>query len=348
MKRTLALLFLGWAVMTLPHPACAQSLDLSGGGPVDVTARGGFEWRENEQIVIASDEARAVRDNVTVLADRLVARYRKKAPDPNAPPSAPKPANAPANPNAIPGTGDDNGGNEVYRLEAHGHVRILTETDEAVGDDAVYDIDQAVLVMTGKNLKLTTPQQVMTARDTMEYWSQKHMAVGRGNAVVVTTDGRRLSGDVLVAFTTDDQAQTAPGQTPPGQTPPGQTTAPKPVPVKAAPGEPAKADPMNSSGKLQRIEAYGNVEVRTAVDTVRGDRGLYIADTDIARVVGHVKITHYSQQTNGAAADINMKTGIARVNSAPGARVNGLIVPNDPLDPSHSKPGAPAGKPKAP
>ncbi len=36
----------------------------------------------------------------------------------------------------------------------------FTPTDEAVGDKAVYDIDQAVLVMTGKDLKLTTPQDV--------------------------------------------------------------------------------------------------------------------------------------------------------------------------------------------
>jgi lipopolysaccharide export system protein LptA len=231
---------------------------------------------------------------------------------------------------------DDNGGNEVYRLEAHGHVRILTETDEAVGDDAVYDMDQAVLIMTGHALKLTTPQDVLTARDTMEYWSQKHMAVGRGNAVVVTTDGRRLAGDVLVAFTTDDSQPSGP-----------KPVAAKPAPAKADAGN---GDPLTKSGKLQRVEAYGNVEVRTIVDIVRGDRGLYLPDTDIARVVGHVRITHNSTQINGPAADINTKTGIARINADPGGRVNGLIVPNDPADASRKQlttPPAPA-KPAAP
>ena len=62
------------------RPAFAQAIDLSGGGPVEVTSRGGFELHENEQMVIAEGDARAVRDNVTVLADRLIARYRKKAP----------------------------------------------------------------------------------------------------------------------------------------------------------------------------------------------------------------------------------------------------------------------------
>ncbi len=298
MKRALALavVFAAFGV----GAARAQQLDLSKGGPVDVTARGGFEWVENEQKVVASGDARAVRDNVTVLADRLVAYYRKKA---GTPTPAPKPAST--------GTGAaasdlDSGNNEVYRLEAEGHVRILTPTDEAVGDRAIYDIDQAVLVLTGHALKLTTPQQVMTARDSMEYWSQKHMAVGRGAAVVTTSDGRRLSGDTIVAYTD--------AGTPP---PTGGI-----VPAKAP------ADPVATSGKIQRIEAFGNVEVRTTVDIARGDRGVYVSDTGMARLVDHVRITHDQNQFSGRAADIDMKSGIAHLTSLPGDRVSGLIVPS--------------------
>jgi len=280
--------------LLIPAAASAQPVDLSNGGPIDITAAGGIEYRDTELVAIASGNARAVRGGTTVLADQLVARMRKKPVLPGAAKLA-------------PGSSDpDNGGTEVYRLEAHGHVRLLTETDEAVGDDGVYDIDQAVLILTGKALKLTTPNQVLTARDQIEYWSDRHMGVGRGNAVVVTTDQRRLAGDVLVAFTVDDKAQ-----------PPG----PKPGP------KPAGADPL-TSGKLQRIEAYGNVELRTIADIVRGDRGVYLAETDIARLVGNVKITHAGHQLNGPAADVNMKTGIARIIADPGGRVAGQLVPN--------------------
>lgn len=318
------------AASLLARPAMAQPIDMSQGGPVEVTSRGGFELRENENVVIATGDARAVRGDVTVLADRLVARYRKKATPPDAktagaaasPAPAATPAAAVTNPEDA-----ENGGNEVYRLEAHGHVRILTQTDEADGDDAVYDIDQAVLVMTGKNLKLTTPQDVLTARDTIEYWSQLHMGVGRGNAVVVTSDAHRLAGDVLVAYTTQD-------------------SDPKPAaPATPAPGgKPGSGDPLADSGKLKRVDAFGNVEVRTLVDIVRGDRGIYIPATGIARVVGHVRITHGSNQVNGPAADINMKTGIARINAAAGTRVQGLIVPNDAKDAA----GKPAPGPTPP
>src|SRR6185312_7681339 len=97
----------------------------------------------------------------------------------------------------------DTEGNEVYRLQAEGRVHIFTPTDQAWGDLATYDIDQAVLVLTGRNIRLTTPNDVVTARDDVEYWSQKHMAVARGNAVVVTDDGRRLAADTLVAYTSE-------------------------------------------------------------------------------------------------------------------------------------------------
>ncbi len=310
--------------------AQAQAIDLSGGGPVEVTARGGFEWRENERKVIASGDARAVRDNVVVTADRLVALYRNKKPDATTPAAAPAATTPAAGGTANPA---DTGSNEVYRLEAEGHVLITTPTDQAQGDHAVYDIDQAVLVLTGSHLKLTTPQQVLTARDSMEYWSQLHMAVGRGNAVVVTSDGRRLSADVLVGYTN------AGTPTPTAATPAAATPA--------SAGKPP-ADPLAASGKLQRVEGFGNVEVRTTVDTVRGERGVYVADTGIARIVGHVRITHGQNQLEGPAADVNMKTGIAHMLSDPNQRVTGLIMPNDATAATQTGIAAPAGKPAPP
>ena len=313
----------------LPIGAAAQPIDLSSGGPVEVTARGQFEWRQDDQVVIATVDCRAVRGDVTVLSDRMVAHYRKKGTGPAGTAAAPAAATKPGD--AV--SDAENGGNEVYRLDAEGHVRILTPTDEAVGDKAVYDIDQAVLVMTGQHMRLTTPQDVMTARDSMEYWSQLHMAVGRGNAVVVTDDGRRLSGDVLVAYTTPPDQQKPQGATPVAAQPP-------PAPDKKP------ADPLlAASGKLEKVEAFGNVEVRTQVDTVRGDRGVYVPETGISRILGHVRITHDDNQINGPAADVNMKTGIAHIIAAPGGRVEGLIMPNSGQP---AAPGQPGTQPAAP
>jgi lipopolysaccharide export system protein LptA len=337
-RAALVLACLGTIVIAAA-PVRAQGIDFSQGGAVEVTARGGFEWRENEQIVIATSDARAVRGDVTVLADRLIARYRKKGTGPNgataAAPSAPTPTATAATTAGDP----DSGGNEVYRLEAEGHVRIFTPTDYAQGDHAVYDIDQAVLLMTGHDLKLTTPSQVLTARDSMEYWSQRHVAVGRGHAVVITVDGRRLAADVLVGYTTDPNDPQSGAQ-------PGTATAPPPKPD---PGKPP-ADPLLASGKLKRVEAFGNVEVQTQTDLVRGERGVYVPDTGIARIVGHVRVTHGENQLNGPAADVNMKTGIAHIISDPTQRVQGLLMPNNAQGDAGLGLGGPAkpAPPKAP
>lgn len=354
------------APLAAPGAARAQAIDLSHGGPVSVTARDGIDWNQGEQIVTARGDARAIRGDVTVTADELIAHYRKKAAAPGAKPAAPPAAQpavpapdfsapgatpeasaaaGPATPDpaaaapkpTTPGIGDDAGANEIYRLEALGHVHIFTATDQAWGDHATYDIDQAVLVLTGNGLKLVTPQDVLTARDAMEYWSARHMAVGRGDAVVTTNDSRRVQADVLVGYTADPNAPApAPG------TIVSRTKAPP-----AAPARPG-ADPLASSGKLQRVDGFGHVRVQTPTEVVTGDKGVYVPDTGIARIVGTVHITRGENVLNGAAAIVNMHTGVATLSQNPGARVEGLIVPNSPGAGSGAPGGAGPKTPKPP
>ena len=224
------------------------------------------------------------------------------------------PSLVPSRPGSTGAPGDDTSASEIYRLEAIGHVHIFTATQQAFGDHGVYDIDQAVMVLTGHDLHLVTPTDLLTARDQMEYFSQTRISIGRGNAVVTTNDGRRIRADVLVGYS-------APPAPQPG-------AAPVAKPAGSAPAAQGQ-DPIGSSGKLQKVNAFGNVVVRTQTETVRGDRGVYVPDTGIARIVGDVHITRGQNQLNGAAAIINMHTGIATMTEDPGARVEGLIVPNE-------------------
>jgi lipopolysaccharide export system protein LptA len=374
-------------ILTFPAgQARAQGIDLTQGGPIQITAKDGIEWRQAEQIVIAKGDARAVRGNVTVTADRLLAWYRRKGGDPaSTAPASTAPAstaqattasvqqgsNAPTPPSAAPTpptatdvTGaTDTEGNEVYRMRAEGNVHIFTATDQAWGDQATYDLDQAVLVMTGNALKLTTPNDILTARDTVEYWSQKHMAVARGDAVVVTNDARRISGDTLVAYTVPAMAGTAGA----GTAGAGSTQSPVAVSGAAAqsqngaqsanPGaaNPGSAhptgDPMAAmAGRLERVEAFNNVSARTPTDIVTGDRAVYIPDTGVAHLGGHVRITHGLNQINGAEAVVNMKTGVATLLSGDDGRVTGLVTPNDQSGPrpeNGAEAKAPGARPKA-
>jgi lipopolysaccharide export system protein LptA len=205
--------------------------------------------------------------------------------------------------------------------------------------------------------------------------------VARGDAVVVTNDARRISADTLVAYTVPPvpagtkagSTGSTRGSTPPGSAPTGstQTGSEHAGAASAAPphGQTATTqsgqsaakttgDPLTDmAGKLQRVEAFNNVSVRTVTDIVTGDRGVYVPDTDIAHIGGHVRITRGANQVNGSEAVVNMKTGIATLLAGNSGRVSGLIVPNDqsvpppPADttrttsqtgPSRNKP-APAG-----
>lgn len=320
MRRVLAALALAAAVAPA-GPAAAQGLDMSGGGPVEVTSTDGIEWRQAEQVVVARGNARAVREGVAVNADRLLARYRGRG-------GAAAPAQATAQTPAE-GGGPLSGASEIWRIEAEGRVRIASATDTAQGDRAVYDLDQGVLVLTGRDLAIANPDSRITARDSLEYWSARRMAVARG-AAVVENAGRRMVADTLVGYFLEE----APAR------PAAAAAAPPPAGAASRPG--ARTAPGEGS-RLDRVEAYGNVEIRTESEVVRGERGVYSPVSGMARLLGDVRITRGQNQINGQEALVNLRTGVARLVSAPGARVQGLIVPQqdgaaDPLP----RPRAPA------
>jgi lipopolysaccharide export system protein LptA len=195
------------------------------------------------------------------------------------------------------------GASEIWRLEAEGSVRISTATDRAVGERAVFDMDQAVLVLSGGRLSLTSGENMITARDSLEYWSGRRMAVARGGAVVEAPEQRRVQADVLVGhFLEGEPAR----------------PAPRPAGARTAPGE---------GSRLDRVEAFGNVEIRTADEVVRGDRAVYSPVTGMARVLGSVRITRGPNQLNGAEAVVDLRSGVARLVSAPGERVQGIVTP---------------------
>ncbi|MFY7959808.1 MAG: LptA/OstA family protein [Elsteraceae bacterium] len=280
----LALLFVG--VCSGELRAQAPAFD-RGGGPIEIEASDGIEWRRDEKVYIASGNAKAVRGTITLNAARLIARYRDRA-------EGARPSDA----------GGDLGGS-VYRLEAEGKVVISTPTQTAYADKAVYDVDQSVIVLTGKDLRIEADSDIIMARDSLEWYESRRMAVARGDAVVVRGD-RRVDADVLTAFVEDDPAK------------PGQT-------------------------RVRRVEAFGKVRIATVSQTARGDRGVYDLKSDVATLAGLVKLTQGDSQLNGDYGEMNMTTGVARLLPSPDGktRVQGLIVPQDrnrPTAPARSAP----------
>ena len=228
-------------------------------------------------------------------------RAEAAAPERNCPPvekAATTPAKSATGKGADGQVSDPIGGNstEIYRLEADGHVRIATETQTVYGDHAVYDIDHALLVVTGKHLKLETPRDTVTARDSLEWYDDKQLAVARGDAVAIR-DGKRLRGDVLTAEVVKDQ---------------------------------------NDSSHISRIDAQGNVLVASQDQIARGDTGVYNLDTGIATLAGRVTLTRADNELRGQYAVVDLNNNVSRLLSAPPSakltagpppRVHGLLVP---------------------
>lgn len=239
-----------------------------GQGPLEVTSENGIEWQQDVKAYIARGNAVAKRGQTTLYADVITAYYRD-----------------------IPNTSQT----EIWRVVADGHVRITTPTQQVVGDHGIYDIDQAVVIMTGQALKLTTPQDVVTARDSLEWYDAKQLAVARGDGVAVRGE-RRLRGDTLVAQ------------------------------VVQAPGE---------DSRISRVDAKGHVIVSGPNGQVgTGDRGVYNADTGIATLVDHVTVARGDDTVVGQYGVVDLQTGVSRILPRPPSaedatrgRVQGMIMP---------------------
>jgi lipopolysaccharide export system protein LptA len=247
----------------------------------------------------------ATRGSTEVDADKLTAYYRRVKDEAHS--TAPPPADA------QPGGPDSD--TQIYRIDADGHVVLKGPTQTVVGDHAVYDVDQAIVVVTGKGLKMTTPQDVVTARDSLEWYDQKQIAVARGDAVAIRGD-RRIRADVLTAYMEKTQQNGTNGAKPP-----------------AAPAKPGAASTQQDQeeSRIKRVDAEGHVVVTTPTDIGRGDYGVYNAKTGIVTLLHNVTITHGQDTIRGEYAVMDLNRNISRMMTVanpggPQPRVQALLV----------------------
>ncbi|BBK34991.1 hypothetical protein STAQ_00690 [Allostella sp. ATCC 35155] len=273
------------AILVTAAPALGQTGGMfgSGGGdkPVEILADEGIEWQQNSKAYVARGNAKAISGDTTVAADTLTAYYRDT-------------------------TG---GGTEIFRVVADGTVRITSGQGSVQGDRGVYEVDRAVFVLTGSDIRLMSGGDVVTARDSLEFWEQRQLAVARG-AATATRDDKRIRADTLSATL----------------------------------GKSAKGD-----NEVQRVDAFGNVLVATASETARAETGVYNLERGVATLRGKVRITRGQNQLNGEYAVVDLNSGVSRIlpgpprDGQPASRVTGLFVPNRPA----GTPGQPAATPSA-
>ncbi len=237
-----------FVMFALAPAAHAQGLNFASGDsdvPIEVFADDGIEWQQEKLTFMARGNARAVRGEVTVFADELQAFYRKLA----------------------------KGGTEIWRLDAIGHVRIETPGEKAYGNHGVYDVDNAILVLSGGKVRLVTDTDVITANEQLEYWEHKKMAVARGKAVAVS-DGKKLNADILVAYFTKNRK--------------GKTA-------------------------VHRIEAFDNVQIETELEKATSKRAVYNANNGMVTLTDSVQLTRDGNVLDGCKAQVNLNSGVSKL-----------------------------------
>jgi lipopolysaccharide export system protein LptA len=336
----LALAFL--LALSRPDPGLAQ-LALTGGsgaggdeGPLRVQADSGIEWQQDQRVYIARGNAVAARGNSEVRADTLIAHYREK-------PGTGSESQSAANAGTPIGLSESGGGNtEIYRVEAIGNVVMKHQASTVTGERAVYDIDQGIAVITGNNLKLTTATDVVTARDSFEWYDARQIAVARGDAVATRTP-KSIKADILTAYM---HKSPPPAAKPPPAKTPARPEAAASRSAATAKGAPGGGQPGES--RISRVDAQGHVVISDAMNTGRGDFGVYNADTGIATLIGNVVVQRGGNVIQGQRAVMDLNNNVARLlpggDTAQGKqRVQGLLV----REPAKSG-ATPAGEAKQP
>lgn len=252
--------------------AKTNSLSSNSKEPLEITADGSLEWLRAQQKLVARKNALAKQGDASVAGEVLTALYRE---------------------------GKNGQKFEIFQVNANQNVRLQSRDSTVTGEKAVYNLDSGIATMTGNNLKMTAPDQTVTAEEKFEYWVDDGRVNALGNAKVIRpkigggTD--TLQADKISAVLKENEQ-----------------------------GEQV----------LHSLEAIGNVIITTPTEVVTGAYGIFKSDTNKAELTGGVKIKRGPNVLEGEKAIVNLTTNVSTLygqNSATGAgdgRVRAVLYPD--------------------
>ena len=218
--------------------------------PIEITADNTLEWHRGEQKIIARGNAKAEQETSSIEAQTLSANYQE----------------------------GKEGRFEISQMNADENVIIRAQNSTAYGDNAIYNIDQSLATMTGENLRMISPDQIVTAKDRFEYHVEqgKLLAIGDAQASRPNKNG---GTDTLNANT-----------------------------ISAIFKESAKGERV-----LDTLEAKGNVTITTPTEKITGTYGIYRAHINKAEIKGDVTITRGPNILQGERAEVDLNTNTSRI-----------------------------------
>lgn len=246
----------------MPFMASAQQLE-DNDTPIEISADNSLEWIQKDLQYIANGNVEVTQGTSTILCDRLVADYRE---------------------NKITGN------TEIWQLTAYDNVRLKNQDSTAQGNMAVYNIDTGINTLTGGDLKLTMPDQTITASKRLEYDMNIDKAKAIGNAKIIRGQDVLSANSITANFTKD----------------------------------------KNGKQALKTATANGNVKIKTPDETLTGSNAIYNAANNTAEITSNVKIIRGPNTLEGARAQVNLTTNVSKMFGAPnkGKRVKGVFFPS--------------------
>jgi lipopolysaccharide export system protein LptA len=279
-----AALILGFTSVAWSQETTAPAADGGGGfgfsnndkDPIEISAENGIEWKRDTRTYTARGNALAQQGDTSIAADTLIAYLDEQ--------------------------------DELSHWEAIGNVKIQTNQSTSYGDRANYQEASRLLVLTGKNLKVVTERQTVTARDQIEYWRDKDVVVAKGAVVVVRPEkNTTIHSDEATAYFRDKLDDPA-----------------------------TPEDETGDGSEIYQVEAQGHVRVDRKEQTAFSDHLAYNPETEVAVLTGNVTIHSKDNTYKGARAELDLQNDVSRLLPAPGQRVFTTIRPKDKTDDTNS------------
>ena len=229
------------------RPSYSQIFAFGTDEPFTIHADETLEWHQDLRAYVARENVRIQRRDTTLKADVLVAYYRQN--DSHTDTLA------------------------IERIIVEGHVTLTLPQHVIHAQRLEYDVTEAVLLLTGNNLRWVANDIIIEARDSLEFYEHEGLAVARGNTKTIRDD-RRMRADVLIGqFIQDGNGQLI----------------------------------------LQRIDGQQNVLITTSTLIIRCDDIIYSVPANRGVLLGNVRLTQGENQVNGDRAEIDFNTNKSRM-----------------------------------
>ena len=208
-----------------------------------------MEWNREEKTYTASGNAKARQGKVAIEGNQITAFYSETEKN-----------------------------NKIDTINIIGNVKVINEGYTAFGDRGTYKVKEGFLTLKGKNLKIESGEDKLTAKDSLDYYKEKNVFVARGDAVAIR-EGNIIKSDVLTAYLSKTSE--------------------------------------DGNNKIEKVFASNNVIIKTPKETATGDKGSYETKTGIVNIYGSVVITRGTDKVYGEYGQVNLNTGISKILGSP-------------------------------